>query len=304
VAAGVSDRGHRHRRNEDAMAVDAVTGHDGRPAVVAVVCDGVSSSPRPDEASAVAADTACRTLGDALRGGAHPEQATRAAIAAAAGAVARLAGRPGESNAPACTIVSAVVTTDLVTVGWVGDSRAYWLAAPDPDAAEPDPDDTLPGGPGPALDPATARLVPGAGDDTLVAPSPSALLTEDDSWAVRMIALGEMTEAQAYADRRAHAIIAWLGADAGVVRPRVVSIRPDGPGAVLLCSDGLWNYLQAAATLAAFALPRGLTEPLRQAQALTDYALECGGADNITVALVPFPPGRHAGSGAPEENRS
>ena len=53
-AAGVSDRGLRHHRNEDAMALAAEQAPDG-PAVVAVVCDGVSSSARPDEASQVAA---------------------------------------------------------------------------------------------------------------------------------------------------------------------------------------------------------------------------------------------------------
>ena len=39
-AAGVSDRGLRHHRNEDAMAVAAEQAPDG-PMVVAVVCDGV-----------------------------------------------------------------------------------------------------------------------------------------------------------------------------------------------------------------------------------------------------------------------
>jgi serine/threonine protein phosphatase PrpC len=34
---------------------------------------------------------------------------------------------------------------------------------------------------------------------------------------------------------------------------------------------------------------------MRAARALTDYALQSGGADNITVVLVPFPPAAHAG---------
>jgi len=54
VAAGVSDRGLRHLRNEDAMALASQQTQDGL-VVVAVVCDGVSSSPRPDEAAQAAA---------------------------------------------------------------------------------------------------------------------------------------------------------------------------------------------------------------------------------------------------------
>ncbi len=54
--AAVTDRGLRHHRNEDAFAVTAAALADGSPAVVAVVCDGVSSAARPDEASAAASD--------------------------------------------------------------------------------------------------------------------------------------------------------------------------------------------------------------------------------------------------------
>lgn len=46
--AAVSDRGLRHHRNEDAFAVSSTALPDGSPAVVAIVCDGVSSASRPD----------------------------------------------------------------------------------------------------------------------------------------------------------------------------------------------------------------------------------------------------------------
>ena len=51
--AGVSDIGNRHHHNEDAMGVAVLAG-----AAVAVVCDGVSSSTRPDTASNAAVDAA------------------------------------------------------------------------------------------------------------------------------------------------------------------------------------------------------------------------------------------------------
>lgn len=56
------------------------------------------------------------------------------AIVVAAEAVNTLAQEPGSArehaphqNAPACTLVGAIVAKDLLIVGWVGDSRAYWV---------------------------------------------------------------------------------------------------------------------------------------------------------------------------------
>lgn len=64
--AAVSDRGLRHHRNEDSFAVAATALPDGSAATVAIVCDGVSSASRPDEASAAAAAAANEALLDAL----------------------------------------------------------------------------------------------------------------------------------------------------------------------------------------------------------------------------------------------
>jgi serine/threonine protein phosphatase PrpC len=56
----------------------------------------------------------------------------------------------------------------------------------------------------------------------------------------------------------------------------------------VLCSDGLWNYLTDPIDFAD-AVRKHLrdTDPLTAARSLTAYANQCGGADNITVALVP-----------------
>ena len=59
---------------------------------------------------------------------------------------------------------------------------------------------------------------------------------------------------------------------------------------MLLCSDGLWNYQPEAAKLAELALPLALTNPLGAASALVTFAIESGGADNVTAVLAPFPP--------------
>lgn len=119
-AAGVTNRGLRHSRNEDAMALTTWAG-----LAVAVICDGVSTSPRPDDASSAAAEAGAAAIVEALRAGTAPEEATHAAVARAAAAAAELA--TSMYDAPACTYVSAITGPDRVTVGWVGDSRAYWL---------------------------------------------------------------------------------------------------------------------------------------------------------------------------------
>lgn len=266
AVAAVSDRGLRHHRNEDAFAVSSTALPDGSLAVVAIVCDGVSSATRPDEASLAASRVANEVLLAALPLGTHPQQAMHEAILAAAEAVNSLAEAPPaheehapHQNAPACTLVGAVVTPALLIVGWVGDSRAYWV-----------PVDRS---------------------------SPPARLTEDDSWAAQMVAAGLMSEAQAYADERAHAITGWLGADAYELEPHTASFKPDRPGVVVVCTDGLWNYAEAAEDMAEVVPLDAAERPLHSAQVLVGHALDGGGHDNVTVAVVPFPaPSQGAGS--------
>lgn len=264
--AAVSDRGHRHHRNEDFFALRAAALPDGTPAVVAVVCDGVSSATRPDEASTAASEAAGEALRTSLPQGTHPQQAMHEAILAASSAVDALAPDPAsahdahrQQNAPACTFVGAVVGGGLLTVGWVGDSRAYWI-----------PDDRT---------------------------APPARLTEDDSWAAQMVANNLMSEAEANADERAHAITGWLGADAYEVEPHTATFKPDGPGVVVVCTDGLWNYAESAEQMAAVLPYDAPSRPLESARTLVTHALDGGGHDNVTVAVVPFPaPAGRAGS--------
>ncbi|MFI6652950.1 PP2C family serine/threonine-protein phosphatase [Streptomyces sp. NPDC050529] len=257
--AAVSDRGLRHHRNEDSFAVSTTALPDGSPAVVAIVCDGVSSASRPDEASAAAAHAANEALLESLPRGTHPQQAMHEAIVAAGESVNLLAQDPGQGqeqdphrhqNAPACTLVGAIMASGLLVVGWVGDSRVYWV-----------PEDRS---------------------------SPPARLTEDDSWAAQMVAAGLMNEAEAYADERAHAITGWLGADAYELEPHTASFKPDRPGLVVVCTDGLWNYAESAADMAAAVPEDAYERPLHGAQVLVGHALDGGGHDNVTVALVPF----------------
>jgi len=177
------------------------------------------------------------------------EDPAEASLAAVRAAHLALTGLGSPGNAPSATYISAVIGSGAVTMCWLGDSRAYWLSA---------------------------------------GPDPMRLST-DDSLAEEMVARGVLAEAEALASPQAHVITRWLGADVANPQPHVARFEPPGPGVLLVCSDGLWNYQPDAAALAALALPAALTDPLGGAAALVKFALDAGGMDNITAVLVPFP---------------
>ncbi len=251
-AAGVSDRGLRHQRNEDAMALTAEQSPSG-PMVVAVVCDGVSSSARPDEASLAAVQAALPVLVAAVQAGEDLAAASLGSVVAARQAVADLQGSTGETSAS--TFVSVVASGYEVTLCWLGDSRAYWLAQPEAE---------------------------------------SRVLTLDDSVAGGMVAAGLANEAEAMASPHAHVLTRWLGGEAADLAndpdraPHIERFTPPGAGVLLMCSDGLWNYLPEAAELANLALPKALDDPLGAAVDMVKFAVDAGGADNITAVLIPY----------------
>ena len=234
------------------MDLAAEQGPDG-PAVVAVVCDGVSSSARPDEASLAAVQAALPVLVAAVRTGEDLGAASLASVAAARRSVAALQGLGGDTSAT--TFVSAVASGYEMTLCWLGVSRAYWLGQP---------------------------------------ASESRLLTRDDSVAGGMVAAGLVDEAAAMASPHAHVLTRWLGGEAADLADdperaaHVERYTPPGAGALLVCSDGLWNYLPEAADLAGLALPKVLTDPLGAAADMVKFAIEAGGGDNITVVLIPY----------------
>jgi serine/threonine protein phosphatase PrpC len=243
----VTDKGHRHPRNEDAFYLDVVDG-----GAVAVVCDGVSTTAESERASQAAADAAGHLLAAAL--GDRPDQleaATKDAIAAAQSAVLELPEAAQDDTAPATTLVSAVCHHGEVTVGWVGDSRAYWVAQTE-----------------------------------------AQQLTVDDSWAEQQVQSGSMSLQLAEADPRSHGITRWLGAGAPEGGPQLRTFQPAEPGRLLLCTDGLWNYTTTTEEIQALVAgqPPG-TPALDLARRLTNFALNAGGHDNITVVIVDLPEG-------------
>lgn len=253
--AVVTDRGITHARNEDAAAAGILTavpdGLEGPShAIAVVVCDGVSSSINPQVASAAAAQAGLASILDVLASSGDPTAAMFAGLAAAARAAAQPEPRTGLAGS--CTFTAVIVIpaaggTAAVTIGNVGDSRSYWL---------PDP-------------PAVAQQ-----------------LTVDDSLAQELISAGAAAQSEAVL-RGAHTLTRWLGADAEPTpwaENGVRTVTVAGPGVLVVCSDGLWNYLPDAGDIREFCTG---VDVLAVARALTDHALQSGGQDNITVAVIP-----------------
>ena len=157
--------------------------------------------------------------------------------------------------------MSAVVSRELITICWLGDSRAYWLAAE-----------------------GLARSGP---NDTIDITGGSRRITRDDSLAEEMVAAGLASMDDAMASPQAHVITRWLGADLPDPLAHIEQFTPTGPGVLLVCSDGLWNYRQEAAELAVMAMPAALERPLDAAADLVKFAIDSGGLDNIIIAEDP-----------------
>jgi PPM family protein phosphatase len=248
----ITDRGREHARNEDAAAAGIVAGSGTEPYAIAVaVCDGVSTSGDAHTAAAAASKAGVDAMLVALAASRTARAAVLAGLADAAKAAA--AAQTNLAAAPSCTYTAATVVptsagTVAITVGNVGDSRAYWLPAP---------------------------------------PAPAQQLTVDDSVAQELITAGAAADSDAV-QRGAHTLTRWLGADSDAKpwsESSVQTITPDGPGWLLMCTDGLWNYLPDAADIARLCTGADTTAAAR---ALVEYALNAGGQDNITVAIVPI----------------
>ncbi len=244
---GVCDRGIRHHRNEDAMAMAV----EGERAVL-VVCDGVSNTVDSHIGSMNAARAVLDVLRRPLPRGLGVPESRSAAItqvftdAAAAGQRAIVATVADDvPNPPSCTLVAAVLEDGVVHYCGLGDSRIY--------------------------------LLPDSGDGQM--------LTVDDSMAQVMIA-GGTPRAEAEASKQAHSITKWLGKDGAELVPRVGQVEVTAPGWLLACSDGLWNYASEPAAIKEQIVAAGSEDPLLIARHLVAFANAAGGQDNIAAVLA------------------
>jgi PPM family protein phosphatase len=240
--AAITDVGLMREQNEDAVQLRQIG-----DVALAVVCDGVSASRDAHIAAEIASRTAVRHLRD--HAAESPIETMDEAIRAAHAAICDAHVRRG--NEPLGTTAVAVrVRGARVTVGWVGDSRAYFIAE-----------------------------------------NEAVLLTHDHSWLNEALAAGTSAE-EAVRSPFAHALTRCLGplegGDAWHAEPEVIDLEVTTTGYVVLCTDGLWNYVPSADEIAELVRP-AFGSASTMARNLTAYALACGGQDNVTVAVVRVP---------------
>ena len=248
--ACASHIGLRHETNQDAAAlgIDG-SGHH----IVLVVADGVSSTEGAEECARVASHTARDYLAATMDQGLPINDDDTVTLFERTFQKTHEAVVSGSGPIGACTLAAAVATHDRIVVGNIGDTRTYWF----PDDGDP------------------------------------IRLSIDDSMAQAQMDLG-LSREEAERGIGAHAITKWIGASATDVAPRVMAYQPQQSGWLLVCSDGLWNHVPDAGDFArlmadlvskAHADDHGHASPAGVANGLIAHANNCGGHDNITVAL-------------------
>ena len=248
--ACASHIGLRHETNQDAAAlgIDG-SGHH----IVLVVADGVSSTEGAEECARVASHTARDYLTATMDQGLPINDDDTVTLFERTFQKTHEAVVSGSGPIGACTLAVAVATHDRIVVGNIGDTRTYWF----PDDGDP------------------------------------VRLSIDDSMAQAQMDLG-LSREEAERGIGAHAITKWIGASATDVAPRVMAYQPQQSGWLLVCSDGLWNHVPDAGDFArlmadlvskAHTDDHGHASPAGVANGLIAHANNCGGHDNITVAL-------------------
>lgn len=258
--AGVCDIGMKYRENQDYMALAEKGG-----ILSLVVCDGVSNSQNPMKGSKAASELARdMLLAGAVAARSDLDVLYNEVVVACQEAICKVpfdkdaVGKDGAMVSPAqATLVAALVQGRRVTIGWVGDSRAYWISDTQSEKA-------------------------------------CQQLTVDHSWLNWAVSEGGMTMAEAEKDKRAHAIIRSLGAaedgtNPGIDPPDIRTMNISGKGTLVVCSDGLWNYLKDEEHLRSLVSKfsqAGKVDALTVARKLVTFAREAGGHDNITAVVA------------------
>lgn len=246
--AALTDPGLVRRTNQDAFAISGAA--NGDDDAILVVCDGVSNSQSPELAAATAARIAHAALAEAQAAGAARGPAMRAAIRQAHEAVCALPfDRQAELDPPATTIAAAWRHPAGATLGWLGDSRAYILAA--------------------------------SGGSLLTRDHSWLAMTLDRH---EMSEASARRDPRAHALLHCLGTTDFSGASP-CPEPGIVEIVA-ADGWLLLCTDGLWNYAETAAAIIRAVGEELHGEAAGICARLVEFARSSGGHDNVTVAAV------------------
>ncbi len=251
-----SDVGRVRQINEDSVMTLEATAleHEGNlPVGLYVIADGMGGHQSGEVASSIAARTVGAVINSSLIGSmvsgdpvAHDPATCMALLRQAVlEANRRIADLARERHSDlGTTLVAALVIGNQLTVANVGDSRAY------------------------------------VWHDGNISP-----ITKDHSLVAQLVEAGQITRDEIYSHPRRNEIYRALG-DARITDDEVdvFSHRLQPGDSLLLCSDGLWDFVRDP-EIAAIVGQEGM-DPQHGAQALVDLANNNAGEDNISVVLV------------------
>lgn len=244
---GNTDLGRRRSNNEDTFKT---VRYEQPDCTLGLVCDGMGGAAGGEIASAIAADTFTATLEKqlpSLDAASAPQILEDACLAANSAVFGKAIACPSLYGMGS-TLVGALCLDEAVFVVNVGDSRLYCFSG---------------------------------GELTQI--------THDHSFVQFLVDIGQITPAEAKVNPRRNIISRCIG-ERDAVEPDLFRIDLTGAPAdtyVLLCSDGLTDYLADDAPIAAILAGDG--SPEDKVNALITAANDGGGGDNITaVLLAPF----------------
>lgn len=250
-----TDTGRVRRHNEDSVYFGELPLPKHAPAYLCLVADGMGGARAGEQASRIASEV----TQDQLRRDVNQrkplppddsawQQRLQRAIHTANKRVYEAAHDNAEQRGMGTTLTVALIVGDHVHIASVGDSRAYLINA---------------GG----LAPNGATAVQ---------------LTSDHSLVARLVDIGQITEEEARTHPQRNILYRSIGTDPSVeVDTFSEQVRPSD--SILLCSDGLINYVRDD-ELARIALDHA--DPEMACARLVALANDRGGSDNISVLIV------------------
>ncbi len=255
---GKSDVGMRRTINQDSFNALPIWNDD---ALLLVVCDGMGGHKAGEIASKTAVEKFCSVV--ASRPCTEDDPATRAdiikntlvaAVKEANETVYKLSLSSEEFSGMGTTLVAAVISRGMLYAVNIGDSRLY-----------------------------------------IVTRHEAKQITKDHSFVQLLIEAGQITPEEARTNPRKNVITRAVGIGAKTeVDFFNLNLRKWGSGYILLCTDGLTNYLDDAMLFNVIYPPRekqGLSteqELKLKADTLVSLANRAGGSDNISVLLTKF----------------
>lgn len=255
---GKSDVGMRRKINQDSFEAMPIWDDD---ALLLIVCDGMGGHKAGEIASKTAVERFCAVVAsrpckseDPVIRADNIKNTLVAAVKEANETVYRLSMSCDEYHGMGTTLVAAIVSRGMLYVVNIGDSRLY-----------------------------------------LITRHEAKQITRDHSFVQFLIQTGQITPEEAKNNPRKNVITRAVGVGSKTeVDFFNINLRKWGSGYILLCTDGLTNYLDDGILFDLIFQSREKVRPTpeqelsRKADSLVSFANKSGGSDNITVLLAKF----------------